>query len=343
MTTARKILVDGPAWIGDMIMAQSLLKVLRRQHPQATIDVMAPRSTAGVVKLLPEVDHFIELPFDHGALKIRKRYQFAKNLQKKQYDWAILTRNSFKSALIPFWAKIPRRTGWLGEQRYGLLNDWRKLNKADYPLMIERFFALAYPKNTPLPKPYELPQLIAPKFAVEATLKKLNLSTAQPIIALCPGAEYGVAKRWLPEHFASVAQQKIAQGWQVWLLGSPKDKPATEQVNQICENRCVDLAGRTTLDEAIFLLSAANTVVANDSGLVHLAAALDKPLVAIYGPTPPELAPPLTQKAKSLSLHLQCSPCFKRSCPLGHGNCMKNLLPEKVLAATERLTSEFAS
>lgn len=343
MTTPQQILVDGPAWIGDMIMAQTLFKVLREQYPQATIDVMAPRSTAGVVKLFSEVDNFIELPFDHGTLQIRKRYQFAKNLREKHYDWAILTRNSFKSALIPFLAKIPRRTGWLGEQRYGLLNDWRKLNKTRYPMMIERFFALAYPKNTPLKKPYTLPQLTVPKVAVTVTLKKLSLSTEKPILALCPGAEYGIAKRWLPEHFATVAQKKLAQGWQVWLLGSPKDKPATSQVNEICENRCVDLAGRTALDEAIFLLSVANTVVANDSGLVHLAAALDKPLVAIYGPTPPELAPPLTQKAKSLSLHLKCSPCFKRSCPLGHGNCMKNLLPETVLQATEQLRSEFAS
>ncbi len=342
MKTPQKILVDGPAWIGDMVMAQSLFKLLKQQYPDACIDVLAPQWTAPLLSCMPEINQQIILPFKHGELRWRQRYDFAKTLRHHHYDWAILLRNSFKSALIPFWAKIPQRTGWLGEWRFGLLNDWRTLDKTHYPLMIERFMALAYPAKTALQKPYPLPQLKLDADAVNDSLQTFQLDTKRPIAALCPGAEYGPAKRWPAEHFAKVAQEKLAKGWQVWLMGSANDKTINDKINALCQQRCLNLAGRTNLAQAIHLLSLSRVVITNDSGLMHIAAALDRPLVVLYGSSSPTFTPPLSEKVKILSLALSCSPCFKRTCPLGHTNCLKQLLPTEVLQASYHLCENNA-
>lgn len=319
----RKILIVGPSWVGDMMMAQVLFQLLRQQNPDCELHVLAPKWSEALLSCMPEINKSIVLPFGHGELQLKKRFQFAKQLRAEKYDQAIVLPNSLKSALIPYWANIPKRTGWLGEYRFGLLNDVRYLDKKQLPKMVERFAALAFSKNTVLPANLPTPKL---------TIQKNNLAKpAQPLLILCPGAEFGSAKCWPPKHYAAVANQKLSEGWAVWILGSPRDSKIAEEIQQKTNQRCHNLAGKTTLAEAVDLLSLAKVVIANDSGLMHIAAALDCFVIALYGSTSPNFAPPLSANAKILTLNLDCQPCRQRECPLKHHHCMELLSPEWVL------------
>ena len=330
----RKVCIIGPAWVGDMVMAQTLFMLLKQRDPDIMIDVLAPPWSAPLLKRMPEVSSFIEMPMTHGELKLRERYNFGKKLREKHYDQAIILPNSFKSALIPWWADIPLRTGWARELRGVLLNDVRRLNKKRYPLMIERFMALGLrAMDTIIPKPYPIPRLQMMVTSQEAVLTKYHLEMKYPVLALCPGAEFGPAKRWPEEYFARVAEAKLNEGWQVWLMGSIKDQTVTMEIMKQTAGRCVNLAGRTTLEEAIDLLSLSTCVVSNDSGLMHVAAALDKPLIALYGPTSPDFTPPLSDKANVFMLSKKCQPCFQRTCPFGHHQCMRDLSFDTVIDA----------
>jgi len=241
--------------------------------------------------------------------------------------------------LIPWLAKIPVRTGWLGELRWGLINDLRYLSTKTLTKMVQRYAALGLPAKAIVPQLKDLPspQLSAPAESVAAALKKFGLNTATPILALCPGAAFGPAKRWPPEYFVAIAKQKMAAGWQIWLFGSNQDAPIVNQIEQQLGQNTVNLAGKPDLLETIDLLSTSSAVVANDSGLLHMAASLDKPLVAIYGSTTPNFTPPLGTKTQVLTENLSCSPCFKRECKFGHLNCMYMIKPEKVLDAIAKL------
>jgi heptosyltransferase-2 len=328
----KKILIIGPAWIGDMVMAQSLFRLLKQQNAGVTLDVLAPAWTFSLLKCMPEVAEAIEMPLTHGELKLWTRYQLAKKLQMKGYDQAILLQNSFKSALIPWFAKIPHRTGWLGEYRYFLLNDIRHLDKKRYPLMVEQCMALGLLENAALPDEYPYPEFKVNHISQEAALAKLKpLWRGRPVLALGAGAEYGPAKRWPVDYFAQVANQKLEEGWDIWLFGSKKDHPITEEIMLKTANRCENISGRTELFETIALLSLVSGVVTNDSGLMHMAAALKKPIIALYGSTSPAFTPPLSHDAVILKLDLDCQPCFKRVCPLEHFRCMRELTPDKVL------------
>lgn len=320
----KKILIVGPAWVGDMVMAQCLFKLLQ----PAVIDVLAPAWSLPLLARMSEVANTIVLPFGHGELNLRGRYRLGKALRANHYDQAIVLPNSFKSALIPWFAQIPVRTGWMREMRYGLLNDYRKLDKNKYPLMIERFMALGLDANAALPKDYPMPHL-------QVSLKENHSSL--PILALCPGAEFGPAKRWPEKYYAEVANAKLAEGWRVWIFGSAKDASIAAEIMRLTEDRCVNYAGKTTLEEAIDLLFLSTSVLTNDSGLMHIAAALHKPLIALYGPTTSTFTPPLDQQAKTLTLSLDCQPCFKRVCPLDHHRCMEELKPGAVLLELETL------
>jgi heptosyltransferase-2 len=338
----RKILVLGPAWVGDMVMSQTLYQLLKQQDPTVVIDVMAPPATAPLLALMPEVHKTIPLPARYGSgLSLKQRYQIAKNLRAEGYDTAILLPNSFMSALIPFFARIPNRIGWTREGRFILLTDSRRLNKQTYPLMIERFMALGLPKKTVLPKPYPRPQFVVDPHMVSATCVKLGLNpTAKPILAICPGAEFGPSKRWPEDYYAKVVQTKLAEGWQVWIFGSKKDQEVAAAIKAhplAAPADLIDLTGRTNLLEAVDLLSSATQVLSNDSGLMHISAALGKPLVVVYGSTDPRFTPPLSDQVKILRLDLPCSPCFERVCPLQHFRCMKDLQPELILEALAEL------
>ena len=319
-------------------MAQSLFKVLKQRHPNATIDVLAPEWSLPLLERMVEVNRGVVMPLGHGRLGLVERYKLGKSLRSEHYDQAILLPNSLKSALVPWAAKIPRRTGFRGEMRYGLLNDLRLLDKQQLTMTVHRFVALAGEDGAALPEIPE-PQLVVDPEAVAAALQALELErTSAPILALCPGAEYGPAKQWPAEYFAAVAQEKIAQGWQVWLFGSEKDRAVGDSIIDLLEGRgeaAENLAGRTSLEQAVDLMSLATVVVGNDSGLMHVAAALDRNLIAIYGSSDPGFTPPLNRRAQILDLNLECSPCFKRQCPLGHTDCLKQLEPAQVLQAME--------
>lgn len=338
-----KILVLGPAWVGDMVLAQSLFKTLKTQQPDVLIDVAAPSWTLPLLERMPEVNAAISLPFKHGQLALLERIRFGRSLKNKGYTQAILLTNSFKSAILPFAAGIPRRTGFIGEARYGLLNDIRSLDKKSLPRTVDRFVALGMGNGMSLPGDIPLPSLIAKLENVSQTLQKLGIRTPQlPVLGLCPGAEYGEAKRWPAKYYAEVALSAFDKGWEVWLFGSDKDTEVTEQINQMCRNKCLNLGGKTKLGEAIDLMSLTSAVVSNDSGLMHVAAALNKKVIAIFGSSDPYHTPPMSAQATILYLGLECSPCFKRECPLGHLNCLRQIKPVSVVNALTANDVAFA-
>jgi heptosyltransferase II len=326
-----KILVVGPAWVGDTVLAQPLFKRLHEKHGDLKLDVLAPAWTLPLLKRMPEVSEGLASPFGHGELQLSRRWRLARSLKARGYDQAIVLPNSFKSALIPRFAGIGLRTGFVGEARQVLLNDARRLDSLALPLMAERFAHLADTAGQPLRRPLPLPSLKVTPVARDALLARLGLRTNPPVACLCPGAEYGPAKRWPVEHFAALAAQLSQRGWQVWLIGSAKDSAIGTQIAELSGGRCRNLCGATSLDEAVDLLSAAHAVVSNDSGLMHIAAALDRPMLALYGSSSPAFTPPLSARAEVIRLQLPCSPCFARECPLGHFKCMRDLEPERVL------------
>jgi heptosyltransferase-2 len=328
-----RILVVGPSWIGDTLLAQPLFKLLHALHSELALDVLAPPWTLPLVARMPEVRRAIPSPFRHGELQLGVRRQLARELAAEAYEQAIVLPNSLKSALIPFLAGIPRRTGYLGEWRLGLLNEARRLDKHAMPLLAQRYAALAGNASSAAPHPLPDVHLAVDDASRSATLRRLNLNAASTVVVLCPGAEYGPAKRWPPHYFGELAREVSSRGGSVWIVGAANDAPLGADIARTAGAGCVDLCGRTTLDEAIDVIASADVVVANDSGLMHVAAAVGRPLVALYGSTSPAYTPPLAADADILKLDLACSPCFKRECPLRHFDCMMRLAPSRVLAA----------
>lgn len=337
MTDRLAILIVGPSWVGDMVMAQSLFIALKQQHPQCDIDVLAPAWTRPLLERMPEVRAAIDMPVTHGKFAWKTRRQLGLSL-RGQYEQAIVLPNSWKSALIPWFAKIPKRTGWRGEMRYGLLNDLRKLDKQTLPLMVERFVSLALAANQAGQKPdWQAPAMIAGETSGDINPAK---SSDQQRLIICPGAEFGPAKQWPVSHYAELAEHFLQHGWQILVLGSKADKKVAGEivgrVSKELRGRLFNLAGKTQLAEAIDLLATADQVVSNDSGLMHIASALDKPLVAIYGPTSPAFTPPLSDKAQTVQIPVDCGPCFKRICPKGHHKCMRDLTPALVIGQSKQ-------
>jgi heptosyltransferase-2 len=330
-----KILVVAPSWIGDMVLAQPLLKLLHARHPALALDLLAPRWTLPLLERMPEVRRAIESVFAHGDLRLGDRRRLGRELARESYDRAIVLPNTFKSALAPFFAGIPVRTGYIGELRHWLLNDARKLDEKRFAQLAQRYAALALPRGEPLPLPLPTLGLRVDEAQQRAVIGRLGLDRSRPAAALCPGAEFGPAKRWPVHHFAELAQGLAAHGCAVWLIGSQNDRQAGADIERAAGGVCRNLCGETTLTEAIDLLASCSLVVSNDSGLMHVAAALGRPLVALYGSSSPAYTPPLLADARLLKLDLPCSPCFQRECPLGHFNCMVQLVPDKVLAAID--------
>ena len=337
--TVKKYLIIGPSWVGDMVMAQSLFIDIKQREPECQIDVLAPAWTAALLDRMPEVTELIAGNFNHGKLSLGDRFKLGKSLRGKGYTNAILLPNSLKSALVPAVAKIPTRTGFIGEQRWGLLNDIRKLDKQAIPMTVQRFVALGLEKGADV-RPVSsvpVPKLVVDQRAAASVLAENELNSDSKILILCPGAEFGPSKQWPVTHYAELANHYLAKGWQVWQLGSDKDVVSCQELDAITGHKTRVLAGKTSLPQAVDLMSFASLVVANDSGLMHIAAALQKPLVAVYGSTDPGHTPPLSKNHKIARLALDCSPCFERECPLTHLNCLRDLSPDQVISLAESL------
>ncbi len=333
---SERILIVAPSWVGDAILSEPLIAVLRESNEGASVDVLAPPWCGPVYLRMRGVRRVIDNPFGHGELDLPGRRALARKLRQvapdERYTRAYVLPNSWKSALVPWFAGIPRRTGFRGEARWGFVNDARSLSRRTPPRLVDRFAALAVPKGAPAPIT-PVPMLVPDYANRAACAHALELSTVPGIAVLCPGAEYGPAKRWPPEYFADLALRLLADGRQVWLIGSPNDKDAAAAVIAHAGDAgqaVRDLTGRTDIGSAIDLMSLASVVVSNDSGLMHVAAALGVPLVALFGSSSTAYTPPLSAKARIAKIDIACSPCFKRECPLGHFKCMRELAPDAV-------------
>lgn len=341
----RKILIVGPSWVGDMVMAQALFMTLQSQAAAAgttaIIDVLAPAWSRPLLVRMPQVRHAIDLPFAHGELNLAGRYRLGHSLRKERYDQVIVLPNSFKSALLTLFTRSTKRTGWRGEARGMLLNDVRKLDPQALPLMVQRFVALGMSEGAALPEPLPRPHLITDPVSVAQAVNDLQLQTNRPVLVICPGAEFGDAKQWPAEHFATLSRSKIEDGWLVWILGSAKDSVVATTIKDLLPQElrahCHDLTGRTSLAQAIDLMSLASAVVSNDSGLMHVAAALARPIVALYGSTSSDFTPPLADNVQLLAIDISCRPCFERICPLQHKRCLVDLSPQLALGALQQV------
>ncbi|VFP87491.1 ADP-heptose--LPS heptosyltransferase 2 [Candidatus Erwinia haradaeae] len=338
-----KILVIGPSWIGDMMMSQSLYRTLKSRNPHTVIDVIAPSWCHPLLLRMPEVNESLLLPLEHGVMKLSARWRLGQILRSKHYDRAFVLPGSFKSALIPFFAKIPRRIGWRGEMRYGLLNDMRVLNATAFPLMVQRYIALCYHKSRmnssrDLPQPLCMPTLNVEDYEKQITLDAFKIHSQRPIIGFCPGAEYSSFKKWPHYHYAQLAESLIRKGYQILLFGSTKDRITGERIflhlSQEIKQYYYNLSGNTDLTQAVVLLSCCHTVISNDSGLMHIAAALDRPLIALYGPSNPKFTPPLSKKSRIISLESSCFPRKK-------GRIHEEYHPSLIRITPERVMMEF--
>lgn len=337
-------------------MSQPLVARLLARQADARVDVLAGPSTAAIFRHMPGIGRVHSVGFARGRLELTRRMRLAREFAARRYQAAYVLPNTWKSALIPFLARIPRRVGYVGEQRYGLLNDCRRLDAAALPRLVDRYAALADPvgASTPAENPILLAKpALEPAYnsalaptrrsapGVEAGIEPgFELGTHAAPIVFCPGAEFGPAKRWPSAHFARLASALATHDDPVILLGSPGERAIGAAIAEAAPGLCRNLCGETTLDEALALIAGARLVVTNDSGLMHVAAAYRVPLVAIFGSSSPRYTPPLSAQAQVLSLGLACGPCFQRICPLGHTDCLNRLLPEQVLEAVQALRAE---
>lgn len=325
---AERILIVAPSWVGDAILSEPLVAVLREPLEAPIVDVLAPPWCAPIYQRMRGIRNVIENPLRHRELGLGKRRQLAASLREHAYTRAFVLPHSFKSAIVPFLARIPRRIGYVGEARGLMLTDTRRLDRKAYPRLVDRFVALAANPGEMLPRA-SAPVLVPDAANAAEAIRALGLATRRPVAIFCPGAEYGPAKRWPTEHFATLARRLIDSGYAVWIIGSPNDQPAADPLAAMVpeiRNAC----GRTDLGTAVDLLAGASVVVSNDSGLMHAAAAVGVPLVALFGSSSPEYTPPLSPLARVAKIDIVCSPCFQRVCPLGHFKCMRELSPNVV-------------
>lgn len=320
-----------------MVMVQSLFMSLKRQNQENIIDVVAPAWSAPVIARMPEVRRIIEVDIAHGELQLAKRISVGKSL-RRQYDQAIILPRSFKSALIPYFAKIPQRTAYRGEMRYGIVNDMRRLDKEVTYKAVERFVNLGEDDS----KSMQSPKICFPKLCVDQDKRhqaalRLGVSETSPSVALMPGAEFGPSKRWPAKYFGELASIFKQDGYEVYVFGSPNDHAIGEKIVTSSNGSAKNLCGETTLEEVVDLISLVNIAITNDSGLMHIAAAVDRPVVVIYGAITPEYTPPLSNTAEIQYLNLDCSPCWQKQCPYGHYNCVRNLTVSRVYESAIKL------
>ncbi len=303
--------------------------------------MLAPPSSLPIATLIEGVERSIPLAMGHGELNLVNRWKVGRTLRERRYGTAIILPRAFKAAIPPFAAGIPERIGYAAEARSILMTDARPDHQRKTARTIDRFVALAGPRDAPPASPR--PVLKPPRRPGRELETKLGLDLSLPSIAFCPGAEYGSAKRWPAAKFAELARLAHQGGYRVRLFGGPKDIPITAEIAERAGVPLDDLAGKTSLLDAAALLALADVVVSNDTGLMHVAGALDRPLVVLYGSSSEKLTPPTAPNAESLSLELSCRPCFERTCPLGTLACLEGIEPAAVFAAVRRVAARALS
>ena len=329
-----KILVVGSSWVGDSVISQSLFKIIHSKSEDIEIDVLSPKWTINIYERMNEISKTILLPFDHGEFRFKDRVELGKSLEVKNYDQAIVLPNSLKSSLVPFFAGIPLRTGWRGEMRYFLLNDVRKLNKINLPRMVDRFVALGLKEQDKIPSDIPYPSLVGNNVNIKKLSSSHGIDLNKPLISLCPGAEFGPSKRWPSEYYAEVANDFLSRDWQVLLLGSQNDVPIGKEIEMYSDqsDKVFNLIGKTQLVDTVDILKESKLVLCNDSGLMHIAASVDVPLVALYGPTSPEFTPPLSSKAKVIRKSKGYKKLRRGDLEGGYHQSLKDIKPKEVLS-----------
>ncbi len=336
MIESPRVLVVGPSWVGDMVMAQALFRDLSGRHSAMVIDVVAPPWSVPVLARMDEVRRGIPLAVGHGEVGLRTRFRLGRSLAAEGYEQAIVLPRSAKSALVPFFAGVPKRTGFRGELRYGLINDMRPFDRQVLDQTVKRFRALGLEDPAASLPPLAPPRLRADPARRDALVLDFGLrggpeSSSGPVVALMPGAEYGPAKQWPTAHYRGLASRLVDAGAEVWIFGGSREQPLGTEIAAGLSG-VHDLCGRTSLTDVIDLLSAADAAVSNDSGLMHVAAAVGVHVIGIYGSSSPSFTPPLTESKTIMYRHLSCSPCFERNCPLGHTDCLNGIGVDEVFA-----------
>ncbi|MEE4184973.1 MAG: lipopolysaccharide heptosyltransferase II [Gammaproteobacteria bacterium] len=334
MSAPAKTVVVAPAWVGDVVMAQSLL-MLASAADRAPVDVIAPPWAPPLLNRMPQVASVHVLRAGHGELGLGTRLRLGRQLRDHAYQRAIIVPRSLKSAIVPWLARIPVRIGFNSELRAALLTEVRHLDKNRLSRTVDRFASLALPADADVVTPPR-PQLQTDAANQQRLLATLGLTAAEPVVALMPGAAFGPAKMWPLEHFCALARQLAATGVEIWILGAAGEHPAGEAIAAAAGRRAHNLCGKTRLDDTVDLLALSRAAVSNDSGLMHVAAAAGTYVIGLFGSTPPAMTPPLTELSDVHFLGLDCSPCKARQCPLGHLNCLRQILPEQVCVTVER-------
>ncbi len=327
------ILIVPYLWIGDFVRCHSVVKVLRQRFPNRPVDVLSSTLCAPLTDYMPGLRKAVVVDVPRSRLALRQQRALAERLKRENYGTALVMPRTWKAALAPFFAGIPERAGFVGEARYFLLNDLRSGEKK-LPRMVDRCGALALPRGAPIPADWPLPELRVPPGEIKAWRKQRGLDDSRPVVALAPGA-VGPSKRWPKDSYATVARKLVNEGFAVWILGGPGEKALAGDI--AADSQARDLTG-TDLRDAILALAAAAAAISNDSGLLHVAAALGTPSIGIFGPTSPWHWAPLNPLAATIETTsaLPCRPCHKPVCRLAHHRCMTEIAPEQVFAAVHR-------
>jgi heptosyltransferase II len=331
----RPILLVPYMWIGDFVRCHTVVRLLKARFPERPVDVLSTTLCAPLADYMPGVRRGVIVDLPRRRLALRQHWALAGRLRQEDYGSALVMPRTWKSALAPFLAGIPERIGFFGEARFVLLND-RRVGERSLPRMIDRCAMLALPPDAAPPPDWPLPELLVPPADIARWRESMGLGwDGRPVVALAPGA-VGPSKRWPGGSYAALAGRLAAEGIAVWVVGGPNEKALAAKI-AAGSNFVRDLTG-DDLRNAIFALAAANVAVSNDSGLLHVAAAAGTPAIGIFGPTSPwHWAPlnPLAAVVETTSA-LECRPCHKPTCRLGHHLCMRDIAMEHVLTATQR-------
>jgi heptosyltransferase II len=327
------ILIVPYMWIGDFVRCHSVVRLLRDRLPDRPVDMLATSVCAPLADYMPGVRQAVVADLPRGRLGLSQQAMLVSRLKHEGYGTALIMPRTWKSALAPFFAGIPERTGFVGEGRFLLLNDLRR-GERKLPRMVDRCAALALPPGAKLPAEWPAPKLNVPPAEIALWRSGRGVAADRRVVALAPGA-VGPSKRWPGAAYGALARRLLADGVAVWVLGGPNEKPLAQEI--VSGTPARDMTG-LDLRDAIVGLAAASAAVSNDSGLLHVAAALGTPAIGIFGPTDPWHWAPLNPLAATIKTtsELDCQPCHKPVCRLGHHRCMEEIPADTVFAAAQQ-------